>query len=258
MTALLNRLPRHGAAVLAMAALSAGAVACSSSVEGARSSGVPHHAPPTPAPTTARATGTPTATPSAVSSDHDTAGPAGPAPTGAGVPPGDAATPDAASPDDTSTGTTSTVVDLAAIVRCHTADLKAGFDAAGGAAPDMESTHQTRASVYFTNISRHTCSLIGFPGVDIVGDRATDGTWSLTRSSLSPTKILLKPSNTTSFSITLLPTSAPAAESFQPALVRITPPDEKTPFSLKWPWGGSIVRQDAATHPGTFVNPMGS
>ncbi|MDF9816944.1 DUF4232 domain-containing protein [Streptomyces sp. SPB162] len=248
MTALLNRLPRHGAAVLAMATLTTGAVACSSSVEGARSSGVPNHAPTTPAP--AKGTGTPTATPSAASSGNHTAGGS---PTTAGVRP-DAA----ASPDDTSTANTSTVVDLASITRCHTADLKAGFDAAGGAAPDMTSTHQTRASVYFTNISRHTCSLIGFPGVDIVGDRATDGTWSLTRSSASPTKILLKPSNTTSFSITLLPTTAPAAESFQPAIVRITPPDEKTQFSLKWPWGGSITRQDAATHPGTFVNPMGS
>ncbi|MEU3464237.1 DUF4232 domain-containing protein [Streptomyces sp. NPDC006733] len=248
MTASLNRLPRHGVAILAMAVLSAGAVACSSSVEGARSSGVPNHAPNTPAP--ARATPkpapTPTATPSATA----------PAPTAAGETPGSLS-----AQDDTTaatTDTTSTVVDLASIPRCRTADLKAGFDAAGGAAPDMGSTQQTRASVYFTNISRHTCSLIGFPGVDIIGDRDTDGTWSLTRSSIAPTKILLKPSNTTSFSITLLPTTLPAAESFQPALVRITPPDEETPFSLKWPWGGSITRQDAATHPGTFVNPMGS
>ncbi|MCZ4119417.1 DUF4232 domain-containing protein [Streptomyces sp. H39-S7] len=250
MTALLNRLPRHGAAVLAMAALSTGTVACATSVEGARSSGVPNHAPSAPAPSTATPRATPSAgggTPTGTDETPSTA------PTGAGAPP-DTDT----STADTSTASASTVLDLTSIARCHTADLKAGFDAAGGAAPDMSSTRQTRASVYFTNISRHTCSLIGFPGVDIVGDRGTDGTWSLTRSSVSPTKILLKPSNTASFSITLLPTAAPAAEAFEPALVRITPPDEETQFALKWPWGGSIVRQDAATHPGTFVNPVGS
>lgn len=252
MTATLNRLPRHGAVILAIAALSTGAVACQTSADGARSSGRPNHAPSTPAP--APTTGAPKAAPTAgsggatngaKSSGNDTTG-------------GSASSDDGPSNADASTSGTSTVVDLASIARCHTGDLKAGFAAGGGAAPDMASTGQTRASVFFTNISRHTCSLIGFPGVDIVGNRATDGTWSLIRASTTPTKILLKPSDTTNFSITLLPTTAPAAEAFEPALVRITPPDEKTQFALKWPWGGSIVRQDGATHPGTFVNPVGS
>lgn len=233
---MLNRLPRHGAALLAIAALSTGAVACSSVADGARSSGTPNHVPSAPA------TGTPT--------------PKTP-PTGGSRPTSDP-NDGSSSTGGTSTADKSMVGDTTSMARCHTADLKAGFSAGGGAAPDMKSTGQTRASVYLTNISRHTCSIIGFPGVDMVGDRANDGTWSLTRSSMSPTKILLKPSDTTNFSITLLPTTAPGAETFEPGLVRITPPDEKTQFALKWPWGGSIVRQDAATHPGTFVNPVGS
>ncbi|WP_033027826.1 hypothetical protein [Streptomyces rimosus] len=44
--------------------------------------------------------------------------------------------------------------------------------------------------------------------------------------------------------------------SWKPATVAVTPPNETTALTLKWPWG-PLVHQDGATHPATFVNPIG-
>ncbi|WP_328540199.1 DUF4232 domain-containing protein [Streptomyces sp. NBC_00344] len=142
--------------------------------------------------------------------------------------------------------------------RCHTADLKAAFATGGDAVPDMKSENQTRASVAFTNIGSHSCTLSGFPGVDVVGNQSDDGTWSLSRSSKPVTAISLAPGDSTDFSITLGATTQKGSGTFEPGLVRITPPDEKKQFELRWPFGGAVTQQDGATHPATFVNPIGS
>ncbi|MEU6479245.1 DUF4232 domain-containing protein [Streptomyces sp. NPDC047017] len=144
--------------------------------------------------------------------------------------------------------------------RCHTADLKAGFATGEDAKPEMEQTKkQTQAYIWFTNQSKRTCSLSGFAGVDLVGAQKTDGTWSLARSSKKPEKMVLEPGSTVDFSITLLPVarSTPQKEKFVPATFLVTPPDETTHYTLKWPFGGQILKQDGATHPGTYLNPVG-
>ncbi|MDX3067484.1 DUF4232 domain-containing protein [Streptomyces sp. ND04-05B] len=148
----------------------------------------------------------------------------------------------------------------AAPTRCHTADLKAGFATGGDAAPEMgQSEKQTQAYIWFTNQSERTCTLSGFAGVDMVGAQTTDGTWSLVRSSRTPSKLTLEPGGTVDFSITLLPVAAstPKAEKFVPAKFVVTPPNETKSFTLKWPFGGQILKQDGATHPGTFLDPIG-
>ncbi|EMF52830.1 MULTISPECIES: DUF4232 domain-containing protein [Streptomyces] len=162
-------------------------------------------------------------------------------------------------------GTAATAVPAAAAAkaaptRCHTADLKAGFATGGDAAPEMGQTEkQTQAYIWFTNQSERTCTLSGFAGVDMVGAQTTDGTWSLVRSSRTPSKQTLAPGDTVDFSITLLPVAAstPKAEKFVPAKFVVTPPNETKSFTLKWPFGGQILKQDGATHPGTFLNPIG-
>lgn len=148
----------------------------------------------------------------------------------------------------------------AAPARCHTADLKAGFATGDDAKPEMGQTRkQTEAYVWFTNRSNHTCTLSGFAGVDMVGAQKTDGTWSLARSAKKPEKIALGKGETVDFSITLLPVagSTPQKEKFVPAKFLVTPPNETTHFTLKWPFGGQILKQDGATRPGTYVNPIG-
>ncbi|MEV5957907.1 DUF4232 domain-containing protein [Streptomyces sp. NPDC051987] len=148
----------------------------------------------------------------------------------------------------------------AAAARCHTADLKAGFATGGDAKPEMGRTgKQTEAFIWFTNRSRHACTLSGFAGVDMVGAQRTDGTWSLVRSAKKPAKITLKQGDTVDFSVALLPVarSTPAKQKFVPATFLVTPPNETKHFTLKWPFGGQILKQDGATHPGTYVNPIG-
>ncbi|MER6029866.1 DUF4232 domain-containing protein [Streptomyces sp. NPDC001851] len=144
--------------------------------------------------------------------------------------------------------------------RCHTADLKAGFATGDDARPEMgQAKKQTQAYIWFTNRSGRTCTLSGFAGVDVVGAQKTDGTWSLARSSTKPEKITLGQGDTVDFSITLLPVakSTPRKQKFVPATFLVTPPNETTHFTLKWPFGGQILKQDGATHPATYVNPVG-
>ncbi|MBZ3907204.1 DUF4232 domain-containing protein [Streptomyces griseiscabiei] len=159
-------------------------------------------------------------------------------------------------------GTAATAVpaSAAAPTRCHTADLKAGFATGEDAAPEMGQTeNQTQAYIWFTNKSARTCTLSGFAGVDMVGAQTTDGTWSLVRSSKAPVKFTLEQGDTVDFSITLLPVakSTPKAEKFVPSKFVVTPPNETTSFTLAWPFGGQILKQDAATHPATYLNPIG-
>ncbi|MBE4736863.1 MULTISPECIES: DUF4232 domain-containing protein [Streptomyces] len=144
--------------------------------------------------------------------------------------------------------------------RCHTADLKAAFATGDDAKPEMKQTKkQTQAYVLFTNKSKRTCTLSGFAGVDMVGAQKTDGTWSLMRSSKKPVKMTLGKGDTVEFSVTLLPVakSTPKKEKFVPAKFVVTPPNEKKSFTLKWPFGGQILKQDGATRPATYVNPIG-
>ncbi|MFE3637107.1 DUF4232 domain-containing protein [Streptomyces cellostaticus] len=144
--------------------------------------------------------------------------------------------------------------------RCHTADLRAGFATGEDAKPEMgQHEKQTQAYIWFTNRSGHTCTLSGFAGVDMIGAQPTDGTWSLARSSAKAEKVTLEQGDTVDFSITLLPVagSTPRTEKFVPAKFLVTPPNETKHFTLKWPFGGQILKQDGATHPGTYLNPVG-
>ncbi|MEK8170566.1 hypothetical protein NKH77_16065 [Streptomyces sp. M19] len=44
--------------------------------------------------------------------------------------------------------------------------------------------------------------------------------------------------------------------SYQPAYAEITPPNETSSLRVEWPWG-ELVDQRGATHPATYVNPIG-
>ncbi|CAM5735620.1 hypothetical protein SALBM311S_03956 [Streptomyces alboniger] len=118
---------------------------------------------------------------------------------------------------------------------------------------------QTQAYIWFTNQSERTCTLTGFAGVDMVGAQATDGTWSLVRSSKAPVRMILEQGDTVDFSINLLPVAkaTPQKEKFVPAKFLVTPPNETEHFTLKWPFGGQILKQDGATRPATYLNPIG-
>ncbi|WP_328323581.1 MULTISPECIES: DUF4232 domain-containing protein [unclassified Streptomyces] len=240
MTTQLNRLPRRMAALFAITALSLGAAACSSSSDD-KASGDSSSATSSESATSGKAAaGSDSSSSSASGNSSDTSANSG------------------SNASSSTGGGNGAAAGSSSGSRCHTDDLKAAFATGGDAVPDMKGDNQTQASVALTNISKRSCTLNGFPGVDMVGDQASDGTWSLARSSKPTTTISLSPGDTTDFSITLGATTEKGAGAFVPGLVRITPPNEKTQFALKWPFGGAVTKQDGATHPATYVNPIGS
>ncbi|MGW4882121.1 DUF4232 domain-containing protein [Streptomyces sp. NPDC004262] len=112
---------------------------------------------------------------------------------------------------------------------------------------------QKHAVVALTNKSGRTCTLYGFPGVDLVdGGRQ----WPLRRTDATPQRVTLASGAAARFTLTYLPSDAGDSTAFTPTTVVITAPDQRTSYDLPW-HGGPVVLQDGATHPGTYVGPVG-
>jgi hypothetical protein len=67
----------------------------------------------------------------------------------------------------------------------------------------------------------------------------------------------LKSGGSTSFTISYLPYANGSGQKLDVKTIVITPPNETT--SKQVPWGFQpVLLQDGATHPGTYVGPVGS
>ncbi|GAA1106473.1 DUF4232 domain-containing protein [Streptomyces javensis] len=141
------------------------------------------------------------------------------------------------------------------VERCHTSGLKAAFATGDDAAPDPYASGSTTTSVVLTNTGGRTCEIGGFPGV---GLRPGNGgqVWSPARSAAKYGSITLGPGDSTDFTINLAMANENEEGTWMPASVTVTPPNETRSLTLKWPWG-PLVDQSGATHPATFVNPIG-
>lgn len=127
------------------------------------------------------------------------------------------------------------------------------------------STTQPTQVVDMTNKSSSACTMEGFPGVDLVGvaNGQQNYTWPMTRASASLAaqnhqgiaKVTLQPGQTAHFDLRYLP-GAPGDGNTLIRVVKmvITPPDDFTQAELTW--DQSVVLQDGATHPGTFILPV--
>ncbi|BDH15529.1 DUF4232 domain-containing protein [Streptomyces hygroscopicus] len=140
------------------------------------------------------------------------------------------------------------------VQRCHTSGLKAAFATGGDAAPDPDANGGTTTSIVLTNKGSSTCKIGGFPGVDLKSENGGER-WSLARSSKKFSSITLNPGDSTDFTLNLAMTKEDKGF-YQPAFAEVTPPNETTALTVEWPWG-TLVDQRSATHPGTFVNPIG-
>ncbi|MER5969643.1 DUF4232 domain-containing protein [Streptomyces sp. NPDC002055] len=143
----------------------------------------------------------------------------------------------------------------AGVQRCHTSGLKASFAMGEDATPDPNADGPTTTSVVLTNKGSRTCVIGGFPGVDLKPGNGGQS-WSLARSSAKHGSITLGPRDSTDFTINLGMAEENEEGSWKPAFAVVTPPNETTALTLKWPWG-PLVDQQGATHPATFVNPIG-
>lgn len=140
--------------------------------------------------------------------------------------------------------------------RCHADDVSYSWATGGDALPDPHSTEQQSAFVVLKNTSGHTCVMRGFPGVDLVNSGKQ---WPLARSSQSPRTIPLDPGDSTQVTVTFMPWSAKgnvAGNDFAPTTLVITLPNETKSYDIPWRWG-HVLLQDGATHPGTYIGPVG-
>lgn len=121
-----------------------------------------------------------------------------------------------------------------------------------------ESVSQDQLELILTNTSQQSCTLQGYPGVDLVGaDVPTLGpVFSVPRAAGSPQPFTLAPGASATSALTVLAPSLPE-DFWLPTSIVVTPPDATTQLEVPWisPYF-AVLRQDAATHPGTYVGPL--
>ncbi|MEU0928604.1 DUF4232 domain-containing protein [Streptomyces malaysiensis] len=146
----------------------------------------------------------------------------------------------------------------AGVERCHTENLEAAFATGEDAlpVPEGDADGSTTATIVLTNKGSYSCKLGGFPGVDLTSVNGGQR-WSLVRSSQKWSSMEVEAGQSTEFTLNLAFTKEEEGF-YQPAWVEITPPNETEALKIEWPWeSDTLVDQRGATHPGTFVNPIG-
>jgi hypothetical protein len=136
--------------------------------------------------------------------------------------------------------------------RCTTADLEVLL---GKPAEKNDAPGQYDIPLTYRNTSDHTCGLYGVPGVDLVGpDDATFGpVYHLPRVDNGVKDNEVPAGTTASATITVLKAAA-GEPAWKPAKLNTIPPGQTTALTAKWPADLPVLRQDAATHPGSYVN----
>ncbi|AXB43362.1 DUF4232 domain-containing protein [Amycolatopsis albispora] len=135
--------------------------------------------------------------------------------------------------------------------RCTTDDLTVSL---GTPEQAGESTGQYEVPLVYTNISGQDCGLHGVPGVDLLGpDHPMGPVYHLPRIDNGAPVNVVTPGHTATAGITVLTPSTPD-DAWTPTHLETIPPGQTTPFQLDWPSDLPVLRQDGATHPGSWVN----
>jgi hypothetical protein len=137
-----------------------------------------------------------------------------------------------------------------AVGLCQPADLSVALGAKSGG------TGQQTLAVELTNTGSSACTMEGFPGVNLVG--AANGqqnyAWPLVRTSARYSKVTVQPGGTAHFDLTYLPGVSGDGTNITVVKLVITPPNATMQTAA--PWHQSVLLQDAATHPGTYISPV--
>ncbi|MDT7796926.1 MAG: hypothetical protein QOI78_359 [Actinomycetota bacterium] len=136
--------------------------------------------------------------------------------------------------------------------RCTTADLAVLL---GKPAGKTDAPGQFDVPLTYRNTSDHTCGLYGVPGVDLVGpDDATFGpVYHLPRENNGVKYNEVPAGTTASATITVL-TPSEGGASWTPTSLKTIPPGQTQALTADWPADLPVLRQDAASHPGTYVD----
>ena len=115
---------------------------------------------------------------------------------------------------------------------------------------------QIHFDVILTNDSSEPCALQGYPGVHLLGP--DDPTWgpdyALPQQSGNPELITLAPGAAASSRLTFLPEPP---DGWVPLSIAVTLPNASGQLETPWiPGRIAVLRQDGATHPGTYIGPL--
>ncbi|PJN30004.1 DUF4232 domain-containing protein [Kitasatospora sp. CB02891] len=137
--------------------------------------------------------------------------------------------------------------------RCTAADLRATVSAGSAAAA---SDGPVVERIELANRSAATCTLEGFPGIDLISDGTT---WSLPRARTSQTRtVTLPPGGTASVLIDYLPYRGRGQRGqaeFKVTSMVLTPPDDTGHLTVHWE-GANPQDRRSAPQPGTQVRPI--
>jgi hypothetical protein len=133
--------------------------------------------------------------------------------------------------------------------KCQPGDLSLALGAKTG-------TTQVVLAVDLTNKGTAPCTMHGYPGVDLVGSTSSQHSyrWSLARQPVAYSAVTLQPGQVAHFNLTYLPAALGSGGNISVAKIVITPPNDLTQAELAF--AESIVLQDGATHPGTYIGPV--
>ena len=126
-----------------------------------------------------------------------------------------------------------------------------------GALTTTEYVGQDHLEVLLTNISQQSCTMQGYPGVDLVGpDVPTWGpVFSLVRERGDPQPFTLEPGASATSILTIGSPSLPE-DYWLPTTLVVTPPDATTQLQIPWIPNTPVHRQDGATSPATYIGPL--
>ena len=129
---------------------------------------------------------------------------------------------------------------------CATAKVGLGVEF-----PVQGANNQFSVPILLANDSSTRCTIQGFPGVQFQKDNGES--WDLVRGDDPITPVSLAPGESTSATLVFLSAGHQEGTShWTPDSVLVTPPNTTDTQRLTWDFG-AILRQDAATHPGTYV-----
>ena len=146
----------------------------------------------------------------------------------------------------------------AAVQRCHTAQLTARLGARATASPGQTSG-QTAIPLVYTNTGKTSCLLRGVPGLDLHGPADPNGpVYQLPRQDRGGAGVTLTPGASASARVVVLTyengsVGSAGSTRWTPTQLVTIPPGETTPLTVAWPAGVTVLRQDEATHPGSWV-----
>lgn len=166
----------------------------------------------------------------------------------------------------TPTGASSTTTSASSTTAANAASTASGDGAATRTCQagdlDISLSGQNEVSgqiiewIQLSNKTSQPCTMDGFAGVDLVGaaNGKSDYAWPLGRDSEKYSKVTLNPGEAAYFGITYLPWASGDGNKLAVTKIRLTPPNTTTTVTLSF--SASVLLQDAATHPGTYLTPI--